>query len=148
MMYSFIFSNFHMILSVKLINLVPEKWELSSQISQRFWYTRSRSIIAKTYCFFEPKTWIYLIMIFMTAYDKMDAIIEEIVVDSTGEYSNCRSWIMRMNLVMLFTISKIELANSILIRICLNFWKFNFPVSLFVYLCLLSRWKRIAKIVL
>ena len=41
----------------------------------------------------------------MTPYDITEAIIEEIVVDSTGEYSNSRSLTMRMKLVMLFTIS-------------------------------------------
>lgn len=33
----------------------------------------------------------YLTMIFMTVYDNAEAIIEEIVVDSTGEYSNSSS---------------------------------------------------------
>ena len=50
----------------------------------------------------------------MTPYDNTEAIIEEIVVDSTGEYSNSRSLTMRLKLVTLFTISNTELANSIL----------------------------------
>ena len=74
----------------------------------------------------------------MTVYDNTEAIIEEIVVDFSGEYPNSRRLIMRMKHVKLFTISKTELANSILIRICLNFWKFSFPVNLLVYFCLLS----------
>jgi hypothetical protein len=74
----------------------------------------------------------------MTAYDNAEPTIEDIVVDSTGEYSNSRSWTMKMKHVMLFTISKTELANVILIKIYFNFWKFNFPVNLSVYLCLLS----------
>ncbi len=57
----------------------------------------------------------------MTAYDNMEAIIEEMVADSNAEYPNFRSWIMRMNLVILFTISKTALAKSIFIRICFNF---------------------------
>jgi len=57
----------------------------------------------------------------MTAYDNAEANIEEMVVDSTGEYSNSRSLTMRMKHVILFTISKMELANNILIRIFLNF---------------------------
>ena len=57
----------------------------------------------------------------MTVYDNTEAIIEEMVVDFNGEYPNSRRLIMRMKHVKLFTISKIELANSILIRICFNF---------------------------
>ena len=63
----------------------------------------------------------YLKMKFMTTYDNTEAIIEEIVVDFTGEYPNSRRLIMRMKHVMLFTISNTELANSILIKICFNF---------------------------
>ena len=57
----------------------------------------------------------------MTPYDNTEATIEEMVVASTGVYSNSRSLTMRVKLVTLFTISNTELANSILIRICLNF---------------------------
>lgn len=57
----------------------------------------------------------------MTVYDNTEAIIEEIVVDFSGEYPNSRRLIMRMKNVKLFTISKTELANSILIKICFNF---------------------------
>ena len=106
------------------------------------------SKIPKNYRFLEPKTWMYLIMRFITVYDKAEAIIEEIVADSTAEYPNFKSWIIRMNLVILLTTSKIELAKSIFIKIFFNFWKFNFPVNFFVYFCLLSKWNRITKIVL
>ena len=57
----------------------------------------------------------------MTVYDNTEAIIEEIVVDFSGEYPNSRRLIMRMKHVKLFTISKTELANSILIKICFSF---------------------------
>ena len=57
----------------------------------------------------------------MTTYDNTDATIEDIVVDSTGEYSNSRSLTIKMKHVRLFTISKTELAKIILIKICFNF---------------------------
>ena len=52
------------------------------------------------------------------------------------------------NLVTLLIISNIESANTIFVTICFKTGKFNLPVNFFVYFFLLSRWKRIAKIIL
>ena len=49
------------------------------------------------------------------------------------------------NLVTLLIISNTESANIIFFTICFRTGKFNFPVNLFVYFFLLSRWKRITK---
>ena len=53
-------------------------------------------------------------------YESIEAIIDEIVAASTAEFSSFNSCISKRNLAALLTVSNIELANRILIRIRLN----------------------------
>ena len=94
--------------------------------------------INRTNHFFLANKLIYFTTKFITAYESIEAIRDEIVAASTAEYSNFNSCIIRRNLVTLLTISNIELANSILIKIRLNAGKLISPVSRFVYFRLLS----------
>jgi len=68
----------------------------------------------------------------MIAYESTEAISDEIVAASMAEYSNFSSCIIRKNLLTLLTVSNIELANIILIKIRLNAGKLIFPVNRFV----------------
>jgi hypothetical protein len=68
----------------------------------------------------------------MIAYDSTEAISDEITAASMAEYSNFSNCIIRKNLLTLLTVSNIELANIILIKIRLNAGKLIFPVNRFV----------------
>jgi len=68
----------------------------------------------------------------MIAYESTEAISDEIVAASMAEYSNFSNCIISKNLLTLLTVSNIELANIILIKIRLNAGKLIFPVNRFV----------------
>jgi hypothetical protein len=74
--------------------------------------------------------------------------MDAIVAACTGWYSIFKSSSSMKNLETLLTISNIESANIIFFTISFRTGKFSLPVNLFVYFFLLSRWKRITKVIL
>ena len=81
----------------------------------------------------------------MAKYEKEDAMIDAIVAACTAGYSILNNSSRIKNLVTLLIISNIESAKIIFVTICFKTGRFNFPVNLFVYFFLLSRWNRITK---
>jgi len=87
-------------------------------------------------------------IILIEKYDRDEAAIEDNIAASKGLNSIINNSYSIIHLDKLLTISNIDHANIIFFIICFKILKLISLVSLLVYFCLLSIWKRTTKVVL